>query len=77
MEEIASVINLDFSDLQSRNTTSYFFYKSPLIFDKGNYFTDKLLILGFILCRHQTPMRAGDSLWGLVNPDLKETIPRD
>ena len=47
------------------------------MFDHGNYDTQKLLRMGFILCHHIDTQRAADCVWGLVNHEIKDTISRD
>jgi hypothetical protein len=53
MHEIAREINLDFDDMQKdRNSAAHHYYKSKFIFDHGHYNANRLLILGFLLCKH-------------------------
>lgn len=78
MEEIAKQINLDYDDMQKdRNSAAHLYYKSKFIFDHGNYDAHKLLVLGFLLCKHIDIQKAGDSFWGILNPEIKETVNRD
>lgn len=78
MKEISREINLDYEDMiKDRNSVAHLYYQSKYIFDHGNYDAHKLLILGFLLCRHQDLQRAGDAMWGLINPEIKETVNRD
>lgn len=34
------------------------------------------MLLGFLLTIHESPARAGDALWGLVNPKIADSISR-
>ena len=53
-EEISREINLDYADFQKdKHSAHYLYYKNEFIVDHGNYDTNKLLLLGFLLCSHQ------------------------
>ena len=39
--------------------------------------SDRLLMLGFLMCSHRTQKHARDSLWGLINPYVKPVVPKD
>lgn len=78
ISEISKEINLDYKTMTTdRNSPSHLYYQSKFIFDHGNYDANKLLILGFLLCRHTDLEKAGDSFWGLVNPEIKEHVTRE
>ena len=67
----------EFSDERSV-TRKYMFH--PLVFSWEPTFrfkSDRLLMLGFLMCSHRTQQHARDSLWGLINPYVKPVIPRD
>ena len=34
-------------------------------------------MLGYLMCSHRTQKHARDSMWGLMNPYMKHTLPRD
>ena len=67
----------DFHDERSV-TRKYMFHE--LIFSWEPTFrfkTDRLQMLGFLMCSHRTQRHARDSLWGLLNPYVKEYLNRD
>jgi len=47
------------------------------VFDHGNYKTKELLLLGFLFCKHPSEESQNDAIWGIVNHEFKETIPRE
>jgi hypothetical protein len=51
-------------------------YKAPKAFDHGNYDVEHLLILGFLLCYHEDDEKAADHLWGIINPQIKQSVPK-
>lgn len=77
MAEIKNDIHLEHDELRDTHSLTHFYYQAPFGFDHGNYHTEFMLMLGFLLCKHISTQAAGDSLWGLINPELSETIPRD
>jgi hypothetical protein len=47
------------------------------IFDRGNYDSRNLVILGFLLCRHKDTRKAFNNLWGLINPECHPKIGKE
>mmetsp|Transcript_27829 Transcript_27829/g.32716 ORF Transcript_27829/g.32716 Transcript_27829/m.32716 type:complete len:100 (+) Transcript_27829:286-585(+) len=39
--------------------------------------TDRLLMLGYLMCSHRTQRHARDHLWGLLNPYVRPSLTRD
>ena len=33
--------------------------------------------MGYLYCAHKNEDAAGESLWGIINPEIKETIPKE
>ena len=60
-------------------TRKYMFH--PLIFDwedgRFRFRTNKLQMLGFLMCSHRSAKNARDSLWGLMNPYVKQSLTRE
>jgi hypothetical protein len=76
-KEINSDIGISYKEVTDRNAIEHIYFQSKFTFDHGKYNTLSLLHLGYILCAHKDTERAGESLWGIVNPELKDTIERD
>lgn len=73
MEEIAGEINLNLSAFKNdQNSPTFIYYRSKQWFEKGNFDTEKLLKLGFVLSSHKDFQKAGDAAWGIMNPTLTE-----
>ena len=34
-------------------------------------------MLGYLFCSHRNLDASGESLWGIINPEIKETIGKD
>ena len=76
LSEVSDMINLRADDLPDRNSVVHYYYQAEHGFDHGNYKTQVILVLGFLLCAHKSPKAASESLWGIVNPEIKNTIPK-
>ena len=64
-------------DFEKENSVTYRFFFHSLIFSGKPTFrfqTRNLLLLGFLYCTHRDHVRARDSLWGLINPQLKTKL---
>ena len=35
------------------------------------------MLLGFLLCTHRNTKTADESLWGIINPEINETVPKE
>ena len=77
LTEIKGDIHLQAEDLTNRNAITHFYFQDEHAFDHGNYLPHKILLLGFLLCKHKDTKKAGDALWGLVNPNFDEKIPKE
>ena len=62
-----------FNDTESYVSKSY---RAKRAFDHGNFDVEHLLILGFILAHHENDQSAADSLWGIINPEINESVPK-
>lgn len=71
------MIKLSSDDLPDRNSITHYYYQAEHCFDHGNYNTQVILCLGFLLCAHKNSEAAGESLWGIVNPEIKNTISKE
>jgi hypothetical protein len=76
-KEINSDIGISYKEVTDRNAIEHIYFQSPNTFDHGKYKTEALLHLGYVLCAHKDTERAGESLWGIVNPEMKDTVERD
>ncbi len=76
LTEIGQDINLKPKDLLDADALAHYYYQSEHCFDHGNYDTAEVLHLGFLLCDID-PTKFHDSFWGLLNPEVTETVPRD
>ena len=66
-------------DFSNEKSVTYKYMFHPLIFTWEPTFrfeTRKLLMLGFLLCSHKSNNHARDSLWGLMNPNMKFQVTR-
>ena len=73
MEEIAGEINLNLSAFKNdKNSPTFIYYRSKQWFEKGNFDTEKLLKMGFVLTSHKDYQKAGDAAWGIMNPNLTD-----
>ena len=52
------------------------YYQDSSMFDKGNYDVPKLLALGFVMSHHHSTMEAKHALWGQMNPELEDKVPK-
>jgi hypothetical protein len=68
---------LNIEDLTDRNSLVNHYFRSDRLFDHGNYDTYGLLLLGFMLCRHNNTLAASEALWTIVNPAINATVPRE
>eukprot|EP00347_Sterkiella_histriomuscorum_P000070 403377301 len=66
--------NISPQTLDDKFTNEYKYLKCQKLFYQGNYEIEQLLYLGYVLCRHETPQKAVDSLWGLIDPDIKGMV---
>ena len=74
--EVAGDIHLNYSKLNDAHTSVNHFYRASRCFDHGNYNSEYLLVLGFLLAHHSTIHAAEDALWGLLNPSCSGSVPR-
>lgn len=51
-------------------------YKAGKAFDHGNYNVEYLLVLGFLLCYHESDEKAANHLWGIINPQILSSVPK-
>ena len=59
-------------------TRKYMFHPHVFSYEPTFRFkTIKLLMLGFLMCSHRDDKHARDSLWGLINPTIKQKVKRD
>ena len=58
LEEVRSEIHVKTEDLTNRNEITHFYFQDDRVFDHGNYNPDKLLVLGFLLCKHKSTRTA-------------------
>lgn len=70
LNEVASEIHLNPKDLTDRATVSHFYYQADHSFNHGNYDSQKILLLGLLLCGHRDTIQAAEALWGIVNPSM-------
>lgn len=73
-EEISSEIHLTAGELPDRNSIIHFYYQAEHGFDHGVYKTQKILLLGALLCCHRNNIQAAEALWGIINPEIRETV---
>lgn len=64
------------SGLSDTKNILHYYFQSPQSFEQGVYNPQELLLIGFLLTLHDSPARAGDALWGLVNPKILDFIPK-
>ena len=67
-------------DFTNEKSVTRIFLFNELIFSwapEFRFVTKRLLMLGYLLCTHRNSSQARDSLWGLLNPDMEKTIPRE
>ncbi|CDW79480.1 UNKNOWN [Stylonychia lemnae] len=74
LQELQDVINFDLGKAKNRNDIYHYYYQSPYIFNKGDYKSRQLLLMGYILTSHESKKQAANAMWGLVNPEMKETV---
>ena len=67
----------DFTD--ERSVTRRYMFHSLIFTWKPTYRfkTDRLQMLGFLMCSHRSAKQARDSMWGLMNPYIQERLSRD
>jgi hypothetical protein len=75
--EISRDINLDTVKLQDDTSYVSRTYKAKKCFDHGNYEVEYLLVLGFLLCYHENDEKAADYLWGIINPEIRQSVSKD
>mmetsp|Transcript_2425 Transcript_2425/g.2374 ORF Transcript_2425/g.2374 Transcript_2425/m.2374 type:complete len:168 (+) Transcript_2425:27-530(+) len=49
-------------------------FKNDYIFHEGSYNVRRLIILGFMHCKHSTPYEQREEMWCLINPEAKPTV---
>ena len=65
-------------DKENSVTRKYMFHN--LIFSWKPYFrftTENLRLLGFVHCSHRGDSQARDSLWGMMNPLIEDTVDKE
>ena len=50
LREVKTELHLNPEELRDRDSLTHFYYQSEQAFDHGNYHTQQLLVLGFLLC---------------------------
>ena len=75
LKEIADYINLTPKQLDEADSYTAKTYRAKKAFHQGNYDVEYLLVLGFLLCNHESEEKAADSLWGIINPDIASAVP--
>lgn len=75
--EVQDIIRVSVDDLKDRNSITHFYFQNNFGFDHGNYDTQKVLLIGFLHCVHLNTEKAGESLWGILNPDIEETVTKE
>lgn len=74
---IKKEINFSPERVADRNDIHHFYYRNDFVFDQGNYNTQKILLLAFLMCHHESILKAHDSLWGLINPEINEQVDKE
>ena len=53
LQEVCNLIKIkNFEKLTDQTGIVHYYYQSPIGFEQGNYTTKKVLLLGFIFCKH-------------------------
>ena len=52
-------------------------FKNRYLFDKGTYDIKKLIVLGFLYCKHTSLEDKLDEFWALVNPEVAYSVTRE
>lgn len=76
-EEISDEVRITVSELSNKRSIQHFFFQNKDIFQQGKYDAQKVLMVGFLLTRHESKAKAGEALWTLVNPEIEDSITRD
>lgn len=76
LKEISNEINIDANKLAENDSYLSRTYKANKAFDHGNYDVEHLLVLGFLLCYHESDEKAANHLWGIINPQILSAVPK-
>jgi len=77
IKEIENETGIKFDDLEDESSFAHHAFRHSKVFDHGNYNSEDILLLGFLSCYHLSDEKAADSLWGIVNPNLDDTVSKD
>ena len=77
LTEIQDDIHLRAGELRDNTSATHYYYQADHAFEKGNYDTQKLLVLGLLMCGKCNEKDSQDNLWGVVNPQIEEEVPRE
>ena len=74
LNEVADIIRLNVQAFDEPENMVKKYYRGEKVFDHGNYKVKHLLLLGFLFCNHISKQKQHDSLWGIINPELEDTV---
>ena len=76
LKSIAPEIRLDLDKMKREPRGAFnIYYRDPqVIYKDGVYQVDKLLIMGWLLCKHADQYSKEEELWHVINPELQPTV---
>ena len=76
---IASEINLDLNQMQQDDSSVFAitYQDENFAYQSKRYCVDKLVLIGWLLCFHQSKEIQIDELWDIINPNFKEYVDKD
>nr|ACK37610.1 hypothetical protein [Kahliella matisi] len=77
LKEVQNEINISFKKLDEQGTPLNQYFRAEKGFDHGNYDVEYILALGYLNCYHLSEEENLDSLWGIVNPDITDTVSKE
>ena len=77
-KSISDEIALDYEKMLAEKTKGQgLAYLDPKFsFKDGKHNVENLILLGWLLCRHWDDATQATELWHIINPTLRETVPR-
>ena len=66
--------NVDVEKFKEHGNIQHSYFQHEKVFVSGRYEPKKVLYLAFLHCKHKQRTSQERALWGIINPQLKESI---
>lgn len=66
--------HVNIENFKEHGNVQHSFFQNKKIFDHGRYEARKVLYIAFLHCKHRQRSSQERALWGIINPQLKDSI---